>query len=940
MLFPSRTFHWTAEHDTCSEQLKDNFRQCTMLACHDRSKHLYLQTDANKGIWLFQLGDNQERHIIEFVTKKFGPTEARYDVNEWECLDVVWAHFPGAENQLADKLSRAPNATVAVDDVEREDLLQSTNNTTAPSENHAGCNAIEALPRVVLWLDELQTLAINKQQQCTAIQNKIAEFLQNGSEMWRTRRMLIESRQRQPNSLWWLYVPKQMCEQIAPYAHSSKFAGHPGATQTAKNLFEHFHLQEVTKDVHKHVKECMPCNQFKSIGASGITEQQPRVPTEPYKMVSLDLMDSYPCIPTGERFILVVSDSFSRWTEAYPVSNAHARNIAWALLLQTLARSVHQVRSSTPHHSSVPREGKPDRMMESGSKDPIMPQVNQSTGQSPAAILQGRELTVPWEFAGHQVDNTRKPGQLHITMGSRNRTHTSPANTWTVGLHKRTQIVQKCQKRLLRIRSKVDRAAQSHHQTRGLHYLPSQTVKTHSIAMPSQEGEQTQVTPVASEGEGRTKGSESDGSAIRCLFPTTTPGVETPVRDVEETGEYNGVLPLPRSEHNTNSSTADLEGSDCDVVSPSFQDVAENKPAGMPVVKSSQLDSVLRSSAAMPLGASIAEEHRGTPSVATSVGTKLRRKGITPPSLFKAVTQTAWHGMHHQWWMHHIPTHTCRKSPSSPELALWPSSNQGQPTAMQALQPEAVPHWLPEGETFDVNLTSTGSSWPLELPQPHQLYKVHRDDKNTPGVRVDPWPVDQQTTALAHPELWRRPFYTSSATCLGLQVVQTTSPPALVPAYDRCMGGTLWTRAGAVYKYHHSRRISRLSGSHLAELLQSGYDWCSIGHRLRGQTTAEGATRLWCEWTRVRDIRRREPVWNLSRKIRRVQLPNLVRNLVLLGGECHDGCHTSPYTGRYGGPCTSLYGIWCRVISPYHEAPEHRFQHLTWTLRQQLVRSS
>ncbi|KAJ8869155.1 hypothetical protein PR048_030723 [Dryococelus australis] len=54
----------------------------------------------------------------------------------------------------------------------------------------------------------------------------------------------------------------------------------------------------------------------------------------------------------------------------------------------------------------------------------------------------------------------------------------------------------------------------------------------------------------------------------------------------------------------------------------------------------------------------------------------------------------------------------------------------------------------------------------------------------------------------------------------------------------------------------------------------------------------------------------REPVWNLLRKIGRVQLPNLVRNLPVQGGKCNDGCRTSPYTGHYGGPCTSFHGIW------------------------------
>ncbi|KAJ8869485.1 hypothetical protein PR048_028476 [Dryococelus australis] len=42
----------------------------------------------------------------------------------------------------------------------------------------------------------------------------------------------------------------------------------------------------------------------------------------------------------------------------------------------------------------------------------------------------------------------------------------------------------------------------------------------------------------------------------------------------------------------------------------------------------------------------------------------------------------------------------------------------------------------------------------------------------------------------------------------------------------------------------------------------------------------------------------RNMVWDMPRKIGHVQLPNLVRNLVIHGRKCHDGCYTSPNTQR------------------------------------------
>ncbi|KAJ8879095.1 hypothetical protein PR048_019701 [Dryococelus australis] len=49
------------------------------------------------------------------------------------------------------------------------------------------------------------------------------------------------------------------------------------------------------------------------------------------RIVSSDLMGPCPRTPTGKRLILVVSDTFSRWTEVYPVFGLSACTIAQTL---------------------------------------------------------------------------------------------------------------------------------------------------------------------------------------------------------------------------------------------------------------------------------------------------------------------------------------------------------------------------------------------------------------------------------------------------------------------------------------------------------------------------------------------------------------------------------------------------------------------------------
>ncbi|XP_063217106.1 uncharacterized protein LOC134527946 [Bacillus rossius redtenbacheri] len=93
-LSPKTKYRWTAEADHALNTVKRLFRESHTLARLRPDEPLYLQTDASQvgmGAILYQLGPDGERRVIEYASAKFGPAARRYDVNEQECLAVVWA---------------------------------------------------------------------------------------------------------------------------------------------------------------------------------------------------------------------------------------------------------------------------------------------------------------------------------------------------------------------------------------------------------------------------------------------------------------------------------------------------------------------------------------------------------------------------------------------------------------------------------------------------------------------------------------------------------------------------------------------------------------------------------------------------------------------------------------------------------------------------------
>ncbi|XP_063230955.1 uncharacterized protein LOC134535688 [Bacillus rossius redtenbacheri] len=70
----------------------------------------------------------------------------------------------------------------------------------------------------------------------------------------------------------------------------------------------------------------------------GEEQQQPREPTTAFQTLALDVMGPYPRTPRGHRFILVVTDLFTCWTEAYPCRNVRAATITKILSTEFLPR--------------------------------------------------------------------------------------------------------------------------------------------------------------------------------------------------------------------------------------------------------------------------------------------------------------------------------------------------------------------------------------------------------------------------------------------------------------------------------------------------------------------------------------------------------------------------------------------------------------------------
>ena len=113
--------------------------------------------------------------------------------------------------------------------------------------------------------------------------------------------------------------------------HGGVTGGHLGEEKTLHRLKERFHWPGHWTDVREFVRTCPTCATRKTPAPKQrgrLTSVKARYPMQ---IVAVDILGPLPITDNGNSYVLVASDYFTRWTEAYPIPNQGAVTVATVL---------------------------------------------------------------------------------------------------------------------------------------------------------------------------------------------------------------------------------------------------------------------------------------------------------------------------------------------------------------------------------------------------------------------------------------------------------------------------------------------------------------------------------------------------------------------------------------------------------------------------------
>ncbi|GFX30997.1 transposon Tf2-6 polyprotein [Trichonephila clavipes] len=231
-------------------------------------------------------------------------------------FNIDWEHRPGVQNVVADVLSKNPVGNL--------------------DGSQISCEALRAL-------------ALNSREQLIREQREdpelghIYRYLENpddGSvnaticEGWSQDFKLIDGLlfyAKYYTTLGELrvYIPRSLLETIMKEFHDLPLAGHLGKRKTYLKLQDICYFPYMRKYILEYVSTCDRCQKFNDKNALPAGRLIPIVSNYPNEIVTLDLLGPYPASrPKRYRFVLVITDHFTKWSELIPLRKALAQAIA------------------------------------------------------------------------------------------------------------------------------------------------------------------------------------------------------------------------------------------------------------------------------------------------------------------------------------------------------------------------------------------------------------------------------------------------------------------------------------------------------------------------------------------------------------------------------------------------------------------------------------
>lgn len=332
-------FVWTTECDRAFARIKECLATPPILAYPDFDKCFEVQCDASGfgvGAVLSQKYDGGDR-VISYLSRSLTRQERNYSVTERECLAVLWAieklrpYIEGAKfrvitdhsslvwlNNLKNPTGRLARWAVRLQQYDYEIIHRKGQDNVVPDTLSRAVPLLNAIVKINdKWYNNMLDRVALRPDKYPLYQIKEGELF------YHAKPKLLDNVNE-----WKVVIPKDGRTAVLFESHDSELSGHCGIYKTLDKLQRKYYWPGMKTDVARYIGKCAICQSVKVENRKPAGKMlNTSVVIRPWQQISIDFVGPLPRSKSGNCWLFVVLDCFSKFVKLFPLKKALASKV-------------------------------------------------------------------------------------------------------------------------------------------------------------------------------------------------------------------------------------------------------------------------------------------------------------------------------------------------------------------------------------------------------------------------------------------------------------------------------------------------------------------------------------------------------------------------------------------------------------------------------------
>lgn len=277
-----------------------------------------LRTDHGSLRWLYNFHD-PEGQVCRWIEK----------LSEYS-FSVV--HRPGKQHGNADGLSRIPCRQCGAKegtDVARVHVIAEETPRSPWIAPYCDEEIVSRQKEDQILARVLELLALNSlsKEDISSEPRTVRRYLQHRDTLRVVNGLLVKLwKGGDREEVEKLILPVALRKEVFRMLHNGPTGGHLGQKRTYLNVANRFHWIGMKLDIEEWCSQCVRCAQHSGGGFKAPLQRY--IIGAPFQRVAMDLTGPFPLSRRRNRYVVVIVDYFTKWTEAYALPDMEAKTVA------------------------------------------------------------------------------------------------------------------------------------------------------------------------------------------------------------------------------------------------------------------------------------------------------------------------------------------------------------------------------------------------------------------------------------------------------------------------------------------------------------------------------------------------------------------------------------------------------------------------------------